>query len=168
MTMPASERERIRQYLLEQAAGKGTEELIERVEEGMRELRAAALAIPPERYGDRPPGDEWCPADCLGHVVEWNLRVARAVLHAALTGELPADGPVELPGDRDGMLAAHDEGIASLYEHVRAADPGAFLELRWEHPFFGPLNWREWFLFLRLHAKDHARQLAAMREALGA
>ncbi|WBL36127.1 hypothetical protein O0235_00430 [Tepidiforma flava] len=54
MTMPASERERIRQYLVEQAASKGTEELIERVEEGMRELRAAALAIPPERYGDRP------------------------------------------------------------------------------------------------------------------
>jgi len=168
MTMPESERVRIREYLVAQAASRSIEELIERVEGGMAELFAAARAIPAERYGEHPPGDAWSPMDCLAHAVGWNLQVATAVLHVALTGERPENGPPELPRDRDRLLEAQAAGNASLYEHVRAADPGAHLEVRWEHPFFGQLNWREWLLFLRLHALDHGRQLAGMREALGA
>jgi hypothetical protein len=177
MTLPASERERLRQYLVEQAAAKTVEELIERVEAGMAELSAAARAIPAGRFGERPPGDAWSPLDCLRHAVYWNSEVARGVLHAALTGEVVM-GPVPagalppedagVPFEPEALLEVQAQANASLYEHVRAAEPGAFLDVRWEHPFFGALNWREWLLFLRLHALDHARQLAAMREALGA
>ncbi|GIW13022.1 MAG: hypothetical protein KatS3mg062_0461 [Tepidiforma sp.] len=168
MTMPEAERERIRQYLVEQAGSKSIEELIARVEDGMQQLAAAARSIPAERFEEHPAGDEWCPMDCLAHVVSWNAWTATAVLHAALTGEVPAGEPPELARDRDALLKEQERSNASLYEHVRAADPGAFLDVRWEHPFFGMLNWREWLLFLRLHALDHARQLAGMREALGA
>jgi hypothetical protein len=168
MTMPASEQERIRQYLIDQAATRSIEELIERVEDGMRELFAAARAIPPERFFEHPPGDEWCPMDCLSHAVRSNAQVATAVLHVALTGEKPANPEPDLPADREALLEAQQAANDSLYEHVRAADPGANLHIRWGHPFFGELTWREWLLFLRLHAKDHARQLAGMREALGA
>jgi hypothetical protein len=36
-----------------------------------------------------------------------------------------------------------------------------------EHPFFGPLNWRETLLFMRLHDLDHAGQLKQIAAALG-
>lgn len=177
MTLPASERERIRADLVEKAGASSVEELIARVEAGMAELVEAAEAVPKERFGERPPGEDWSPLDCLRHVVHWNSEVARAVLHAALTGEV-VGGPIPagalppddagVPSERDALLDAMTQSNASLYEHVRAADPGSFLEVRWEHPFFGMLNWREWLLFLRLHSLDHARQLTAMRDALGA
>ena len=35
-----------------------------------------------------------------------------------------------------------------------------------EHPFFGPLTWREALLFLRLHDLDHAGQLSRIAAAL--
>ena len=46
------------------------------------------------------------------------------------------------------------------------ADPAARLEDTVEHPFFGPLNWRETLLFIRLHDLDHAGQLQKVAGAL--
>ena len=43
----------------------------------------------------------------------------------------------------------------------------ARLEQTVEHPFFGPLNWRETLLFIRLHDLDHAGQLQKIAGALG-
>ncbi|MDZ7728356.1 MAG: hypothetical protein U5Q44_09305 [Dehalococcoidia bacterium] len=48
---------------------------------------------------------------------------------------------------------------------MQDADPSAFLDVTWTHPMFGELNWREWFLFMRIHSKDHARQLQAMAQS---
>jgi hypothetical protein len=95
------------------------------------------------------------------------MQVAQQVIFASLEGTLPSDPEPVLPADRDAILARHIEAIDSLYEHVRAADPEANLHLKWEHQFFGDLNWREWLLFLRIHARDHARQLQAMSGQVG-
>ena len=80
----------------------------------------------------------------------------------ALTGEMPAREDADLPPEVEPALTKHAEAIDSLYAHVRDADPAAFLDVKWKHPMFGDLNWREWLLFIRIHSKDHARQLAAM------
>lgn len=168
MTMPEGERERIRRWLIEQAAAHDPEALLARVGEALAELRAAAEAIPPQRFDERPPGDAWSPRDCLAHLVEWHMRAGAMVLHVALTGELPPDRVPDLPAGRDELIGELERAQESLAEHVRAADPAGYVDVRWEHPFFGPLNWREWLLFLRIHARDHSRQLTAMREALGA
>ena len=57
---------------------------------------------------------------------------------------------------------------ATLFERALTADPDARLEDTVEHPFFGPLNWRETLLFIRLHDLDHAGQLAEDRRRAGA
>lgn len=168
MTFPEEERERIRSYLTTQAAERSTEELIGRADEGVRRLLEAARAIAPGLREAAADGEEWSPADALRHVAEWHAKVAADVLHVALTGERPAGNGPALPAEWDGLERLLEETTASLFEHVRAADPAAYVDVRWEHPFFGMLNWREWFLFLRLHAIDHARQLAAMAEAASA
>lgn len=159
------EMQRIRAYLQSQAAGKPVEDLIARVDEAMLELAAAANAIAPAQRTAMPPGETWTPADCLEHATSSDINCATQILHVAHTGELPATKDEAISGTFEEMLARHRAALDSLYEHVRAADPEGFLTVKWEHPFFGDLNWREWLLFLRIHAKDHARQLDAMRGA---
>ena len=69
-----------------------------------------------------------------------------------------------VPETREDVLATHAGVIAGAVNAVREgnADPDA--EIEWLHPFLGDLNWREWFLTLRVHSLDHARQLAALQE----
>ncbi|MBI3629639.1 MAG: DUF2236 domain-containing protein [Candidatus Rokubacteria bacterium] len=55
---------------------------------------------------------------------------------------------------------------AALFARVLAADPAGRLERTIEHGMFGPLNWRETLLFLRLHDLDHADQLRKIAAAL--
>lgn len=165
MTIPAEQREQIRSYLRAQAAERTLEEIIERVEQAASEVEAAARAIPSEVFDVAPPGETWTPLGCLTHLAEWNLRSAQQVLFVALTGALPEPSALALSTDRDELLAKQREALDSLYDHVRSADPMGFLEVRWQHEFFGDLNWREWLLMLRVHMKDHAGQLAAMAQA---
>ncbi|MEP6871004.1 MAG: DinB family protein [Anaerolineaceae bacterium] len=165
MTQPQEDLDRIRGYLQQQAAQRTIDELIARVQEGVDDLATAARGVPDTALNAIPAGDEWTPLDCLRHAMSFNMHVAQQVLFAALEGHLPTDGEPEVPADRDAVLAAHAEALDSLYIHVRAADPEGNLELTWKHPFFGELNWREWLLFLRIHSRDHARQLAAMSGA---
>lgn len=168
MTDPRSaEFERIRGYLQQQAAQKDVSDLFGRVREGMDDLIAAARAVPAGKLETHPPGDDWAPLDCMQHAVQSNIQVAEDVLHVALTGARQGNGEPTLQRDRDTLIAAQEASLESLWAHVSEADPAANLHVTWEHPFFGELNWREWLLFLRIHARDHAGQLAAMREALG-
>ncbi|HML97016.1 MAG TPA: DinB family protein [Tepidiformaceae bacterium] len=159
---------RIRAYLQQQAAEKSVPELFDRVKEGMAELVEAARSVPAALLTSHPPGDDWAPLDCLRHAVQSNLQVAQDVLHVALTGSRPGEPEPELAPDRDALIAAQEASLESLWAHLSEAEPHSNLHVTWPHPFFGELNWREWLLFLRIHAKDHARQLTAMREALRA
>lgn len=158
---PSPAREAIR----EQARTKDIEGLIAAVEGGVARFTAAAGAVPAERMGETMPGSEWTPLDCMEHLVSWDVRIAVEVLHVALTGALPESIPAAKPGPRERWFAQQREALDSLYAHIREASPDAFLDVTWEHPIFGPLNWREWLYFLRLHASDHASQLTAAVEA---
>lgn len=168
MTNPQeAEFERIRGYLQQQAAEKSIPELFERVKEGMAELIASARSIPEGKLILNPPGEDWSPMDCLKHAVQSNMQVAQDILHVAWTGARPGDPEPEVAADRDTLIAAQEASLESLWAHVSDADPQANLGVTWKHPFFGELNWREWLLFLRIHARDHSRQLDAMRGAFG-
>lgn len=153
-------------YIRSQAAQKTIDQLIERVQLGVDGLHAAANAIP-ESLLDVDADDGWTARQCLHHAVASNLQNARQILYVAHTGELPGPENADVPEARGEALAAHQEGLESLYEHARAADPDAFLDTTWRHQFFGDLNWREWLIFLRVHCLDHTGQLNAMRERLG-
>jgi hypothetical protein len=160
-----AEAQRILGYLQQQASEKSIEELVARVKEGAEELHGVARSVPAGGRALIPPGDEWSPEDCLRHVVASNMHVAEQVLHVALTGELSAGTEQGVSGTYEDIISKHEEAIESLFAHVREATPDAFLDVRWKHPFFGDLNWREWLIFLRIHCKDHARQIQAMVSA---
>jgi len=158
---------RAREAIREQAQTKDVEGIIAAVEEGVARFAAAAGRLPAERMDVVMPASEWTPQDCIEHLVSWDVRIAVEVLHVALTGALPESSAPTQPGGREGLLAQQREALDSLYAHVREASPDAFLDFTWDHPIFGPLNWREWLYFLRLHARDHAAQLSAAVDAWG-
>ena len=130
--MTSEESLRIRSYLTAQGAKLSPEQLIGRVQEAMAKLREAANAVPQARFAEPPaPGE---PRDVA----------ARDTTPRALS--------------QWWAMLERDRGV--LFERVRSADPTARLDATIAHPFFGPLNWRETLLFIRLHDLDHAGQLA--------
>lgn len=170
LTQEQSELDRIRAYLQAQAAKKSIPELIESVREGVADLAEAVNNLDRERVNLLPPVEEakggtWTPLDCLQHSVGSNASVARDVLYVAHTGEFPTDENDPMPDHVDQLMELHERAIESVVAHVQDADPDAFLDVQWTHPMFGDLNWREWFLFLRIHSKDHARQLQGMTDS---
>ena len=161
---------RIRGYLTGQGAKLSPAEIVDKVSAAMDQLRAAAHAVPVGRFDERPAADEWSANEVMGHVVTAGRHFGGAI--ARLLDGLPAGGVRDqlergvprrtaaewwtiLEGDR-----------AALFARVREADPASRLDGTVEHPFFGPLNWREALLFMRLHDLDHAGQMQKITTAL--
>jgi uncharacterized damage-inducible protein DinB len=137
----------------------------------MLQLRAAADAVPPARFGDPPAAGEWSANEVMAHVVEAGRHFGGAVLRL-LDGQppgAPRDAPARdtAPRPLETWWALLERDRSTLFERVLGADPRARLEETVEHPFFGPLNWRETLLFIRLHDLDHAGQLQKVAGALG-
>ncbi len=156
----------VREWLRAEAEKRSVEEMIAGIESEVAAVERAVGGVPDPVMAMVPAGDEWSVLECLRHVVQTDLEVAGKVLWVALTGELPADGPPAAEGGKEDLLRQNREALDSLYEHLRAADPGAFLEYRWEHSMLGEMNWREWTVFIEAHNWDHARQLASMVASL--
>ena len=161
----------MRAYLQSQAAKLSIPELVEKVRSDSLQVQAAAVGVPPGRFLERPADGEWCANEVMAHVVNGAHRVGSAIIAVLDQGvtpkpiedwisrEVPARSAAEWWADlvttRDALFARLTKVIGS--EH---------LEVRWQHPFFGELNWREWLLFLRVHDLDHARQMQAITASL--
>lgn len=168
MTQPLDpEQARIRSYLQTQAAKLTHSELADKVLADMEQLRAAIAAVPAGRFEALPAEGEWSANDICAHLAHTSNDVARGILAAIDGGPTPRGvrdqmGPTQqsLSGDEwwQGIRAQRE----ALLGRVREARGDEHLDVTWEHALFGPLNWREWVLFLRIHDLDHARQLAAL------
>ncbi|HEY7203603.1 MAG TPA: DinB family protein [Methylomirabilota bacterium] len=167
------EQQRIRSYLVAQGAKLTPAAIVEKVQAAMAELRAAAVALPPTRFAERPEPAEWSGNEVMAHVL-----AADQYFGGGIRRLLQGQPPTGRPGGRGvenaplrtaeawyGMLATQRE---DLFAAVRAADPGAAPEQRIDHPMFGPLTWRETLLFTRLHDLDHAGQLQKIAAAFAA
>jgi uncharacterized damage-inducible protein DinB len=170
------EQRRIRGYLQGQGARLTPDQIVDKVRAAMRELRAAAEAVPAARFSDRPAPEEWSANEVLAHVVDAGRQFGGAIVRIldGLPGGQPRDR-LERDVPRRSLTewwAVLEQDRAALFERVERADPQARLDATVEHPFFGPLNWRETLLFMRLHDLDHAGQLqktaAALTSAPGA
>ena len=167
------EEKRIRSYLEAQGAKLSPEAIIEKVRVAMADLGAAAKAVPAARFTERPAPGEWSANEVLKHVVAAGAHFGRGIV-SALDGAPPpprmkdqgaAAAPVRSAGEWLALLSRDRE---ALFERVLSADPLANLERPIEHGMFGPLNWRETLLFMRLHDLDHAGQLQKIAAALTA
>ena len=165
------EEKRIKSYLEAQGAKLSPAAIVGKVRAAMADLESAAFAVPAARFSERPDPDEWSANEVMAHVL-----AAGAHFSGGITASL--DGAPPLPRMKDqgaagapGRSAAEWSGLLSrdgevLFDRVLRADPLANLERPIEHGMFGPLNWREALLFMRLHDLDHAGQLQKIAAAL--
>ena len=167
------EQQRIRSYLVAQAAKLTPAAMVEKVEAAMADLRAAAVAVPPGRFAERPEPAEWSGNEVMAHVVVADGYFGGGICRL-LRGQ-PSVGRPEGRGIEGAPLRAAEAWYAilagqreDLFATVRAADPGAAPDQRIDHPMFGPLTWRETLLFTRLHDLDHAGQLQKIGAAFAA
>lgn len=165
------EQKRIKSYLEAQGAKLPPAAIVDKVRAAMADLEAAASAVPAARFSERPEPDEWSANEVMAHVVAAGAYFGGGIV-SALEGtpappRLKDQGAVGAPVRSDaewmGLLARDRE---ALFARVLRADPLANLERPIEHRMFGPLNWREALLFMRLHDLDHAGQLQKIAAAL--
>jgi uncharacterized damage-inducible protein DinB len=164
------EQRRIRGYLVAQAAKLAPREIVEKVEVAMLQLRAAAGAVPAARFDEAPAPGEWSANQVMAHVVESGRHFGGAIVRL-LEGQPPgaprdAAARDTSPRPLDTWWALLQQDRGALFERVLRAEPAARLDATVEHPFFGPLNWRETLLFMRLHDLDHAGQLQKIAAAV--
>jgi uncharacterized damage-inducible protein DinB len=158
------EQQRVRSYLQAQGAKLTPAEIVEKVQAAMRELRAAAALVPPARFTQRPGRDDWSANEVMAHVVAAGRYFGGAII--ALSAGRPLAARPAGRGHEDAPPLPAQEWLdilerdrAELFARALTADPQGHLEATVAHPFFGPLNWRETLLFMRLHDLDHAGQL---------
>jgi len=167
------EQARIRGYLVAQGAKLTPAALVEKVRAAMGDLRAAAVAVPADRFAERPAPEEWSGNEVMAHVL-----MADGYFGGGIRDAL-AERPAGPRPTRRGVEDAPRQSAQAWYEvlsrqrealfaEVLAADPATAADRRIEHPMFGPLSWRETLLFTRLHDLDHAGQLQKIAAALGA
>ena len=162
------EERRIRGYLQGQGAKLSPAEVIDKVQAAMADLRRAALAVPAARWEERPAPEEWSGNEVMAHVIAAGRFFGDqivAVLDARSRTDLPREWPPVERHTGAEWCSILDRDRAALFERVRAADPRARLDATIEHRMFGPLNWREALLFMRLHDLDHAGQLQKIAAA---
>ena len=167
------EQARIRGYLVAQGAKLTPAAIVEKVQQAMADLKAAAAAVPAPRFGERPAPEEWSGNEVMAHVV-----AADGYFGGGIQRLLAGQPPPPRPGARgvegaplltaEAWYKALAQQREALFTAVLAADPAAAPDQRIEHPMFGPLTWRETLLFTRLHDLDHTGQLQKIATALAA
>ena len=175
MSMPAQppEAERVREYIISQANKLSLPELVEKVRADSTAIREAAASVPAARFQDRPAEGEWSAAEVWTHILQMSEHGAAAIIGILDDGAKPAAMADVISGetraglvDADAYWAAFEKSRAPLYERVLAAEGNEHLDVKLNHPWFGDFSWREWFLFMRVHDLDHARQLQSIADTL--
>ena len=164
------EQKRIRGYLTSQAAKLTPAEIVDKVRAAMDQLANAARAVPAERFNDPPAPGEWSANEVMAHVVEAGRHFSGAVVRL-IDGQPPgsprdARARDNAPRPLETWWDALERDRKALFARVLGADPGARLDGTVQHPMFGPLNWREALLFIRLHDLDHMGQLQKVAAVL--
>jgi DinB superfamily len=167
----AEEVARVRSYLASQSMRRTPAQLVETLQEAHQQFLAAVATVPDALFRTTPREGEWSAIDVLLHV-----RTIAAIDDAAITavlerGEQPPDiedtiVPAPLEITRTELLADLERFRKQLIAVVLQADPEAHLDITWSHREFGPMHWREWLLFARVHTLDHAHQIQAIAATL--
>jgi len=91
MTTPMTdEQRRIKSYLTAQAAKLEPAAIIAKVRDAMAELEAAAVALPPSRFTERPAPDEWSGDEVMAHVAASDAYFGGGIVSILDDRALPA------------------------------------------------------------------------------
>ena len=169
VSVPDDLKERVLSYIAHQSE-KQPEGIAGVVEQGHDQLVGLLEGLSDEQAAFKASAEDWSVLEVLRHVVGSKRGVARRCSVLA-RGEASASFE---PADEVGSFAslsearaALDAGHRELLASVQAPTPDANVDVTFDHPFFGPLNCREWAVFQRVHDGDHAGQIEKIKAADG-
>ena len=171
VTVPDEVKERVLSYIKHQAA-KSAPALRDVVQHGHDQVTGLLAGMSDEQAGFKPSAEEWSVLQVLQHAAEAGRRTARGCVALAVGGELNKIERVgqirNKPFTSLGQArAALDAGHQELLDFVDSLSSETNVEATLDHPFFGPLNCREWAAFQRIHDGDHAGQIEQITSAVG-
>lgn len=166
MTQPTDVREQALAYVRHQAA-KSLSDLAALIERTTADCDRCLEGISDEQAAFKPALDEWCTTEVLQHLTSSLERVNDTVRRLA-TGEAvdwqPQEGGLGYEG---ASFAEMKERLAQVWQGclvlIKSLPVSGNEGVQVDHPFFGPLNWREWIAFQRLHAIDHVQQIEKVK-----
>jgi hypothetical protein len=113
-------------------------------------------------------GEEWSMKEVVGHMLGSSAAINHEIagLVAGRESRPPGRTGVTAGGDRpvEELRRALAELWAETGRLVASLPEDGSLERTWDHPWFGPLNFKEWIAFQRLHAMDHVQQMERLKE----
>jgi hypothetical protein len=110
---------------------------------------------------------EWSIKEMLGHMLGSGAGVNREIGNLVEGRPSTREARMGVASGADRSIRELRRALANLWSEtgrlVASLPEGGNLERTWEHPMFGPLNFREWIAFQRLHAMDHIQQMEKVK-----
>jgi hypothetical protein len=150
-------------YLTHQG-GKDVPAIVEVIERERRRLVGVLTEVSPAQAEFVASPGQWSIRDVVEHVTAAERGVVEIIARLADVASPPAGPPAaRLPLTE---LRQHLTAVrAQLLSLVGGLPGGANLDAKHDHLFFGPLNWKEWLAFQRVHDGDHIEQIEAIRSS---
>jgi hypothetical protein len=151
-------------------------------------LTAAADAVPPDLWARAPRPDSWSAADVIAHltgvetaITEGAARMIRneprqmpfwrkvhvpviVVRWRFLWAKTPLPLDRKLVGEKDEMLARLKAARARTESFLNETAGRNLRAYSWPHPYFGPLNFYDWFRLMAHHEARHTKQIREIVE----
>ncbi len=167
---PDEVRDRVTSYIQHQGK-KSPEALVDLVRTSQQRYIDVIASLSDDVAAKTPAPGEWSVRELTLHVIDAQSGVSSLVQLLAI-GERPKGGAG--PGrmiDDDGRsfekyVQMLREVNARMLDAISNLPPQPNLEEAAPHPFFGPLNCKEWAAFQRVHDEDHVQHAQKILAAL--
>jgi len=113
-------------------------------------------------------GEEWSMKEVLGHMLGSSAAINREIAGLVAGNESRPAGRTGVTAGGDRPLDELRVALAGLWAEtgrlVASLPEDGNLVRTWDHPWFGPLNFKEWIAFQRIHAMDHIQQMERLKQ----
>jgi len=172
VNIPDDVRARVVSYIQHQGA-KSKDGLADLVRTSQQRYVDVVAAVSDEIAAMKPAADEWSIRELTRHVATTERFVADLIWHSARGQEPPPrPGGIGMTIADDarpfaGWVAELRDANAKMLETILGLPDAPDIAIKPAHPFFGPLNCREWAAFQRVHDEDHVQHAGKILAAIG-
>jgi uncharacterized damage-inducible protein DinB len=163
VVLPDEARRTVVSYLTHQGK-KDVSAVVAVIERERRRLLDLLADVSQEQAEFAPAPGQWSIREIVEHVVAAERGVLAVIARLAGVAAPPERGPAA-----GRSLAELRKDLASVRAQlqvlVRDLPQDASLDAKHDHLFFGPLNWKEWLAFQRVHDGDHIEQIEAVQRS---
>jgi len=163
VVLPDEARQTVVSYLAHQGK-KDTSAIVAVIERERQRLLDVLAGVSREQAEFAPSPGQWSIRDVAEHVAAAERGVVEIIARLAGTTAPPQGPPAA--GRSLAELRQHLSAVrAQLLGLIEGLAQDANLNAKHDHLFFGPLNWKEWLAFQRVHDGDHIEQIQAIRRS---